>query len=417
MIRESSGLATGAKAEPLVVRAGLAESRIADLLRELHALPLRVDRVRVDRGAVNVAGYPDGARPTSTVSLGGGDAAGAGENVAWTSAARTLASRLVARRCRSEVSGPRASSAELVRAFGDPYDRAAVEAAAIELALAQNRTTWPRWRARRRRRCATASRSTRGASRFRACGRSAADLRPPSSSSTSTRAGATGSSIASPRRGRRRARLQGRGRRRRSCALRRSLPERPSGGRPRAQTGGCAALRDRLSFDAPIVSAEALAAIDPPPAAVNVKPARMGASSKRSPPLRSRRAIAHARTSEACSRSASAAGSSARSPPSSAPTARTTSPRSFRRSDPLRLDPRGASDSRSAATRELTLSRPDDPRWSVHRTRPAREANRHAVEIGENLLIAPIGVRGGNPISIESESPPKRSAMARPSWS
>jgi len=33
-----------------------------------------VDRVRVDLGAVNVSGYPDGARPTSTVSLGGGDA-------------------------------------------------------------------------------------------------------------------------------------------------------------------------------------------------------------------------------------------------------------------------------------------------------------------------------------------------------
>ena len=89
-------------------------------------------------GEVRLASYPDGARPTSTVRLEGEGRTGRGENVAWTPAAHE----------RFEVKAVPLGTwrlgewaAAMGAAVRDPYERAALEAAAIDLALRQQETT------------------------------------------------------------------------------------------------------------------------------------------------------------------------------------------------------------------------------------------------------------------------------------
>ena len=88
---------------------------------------------------VFVPGYPDGPRPSSTVTLRGGGEQGHGELVAWTRAGHErFAARL------DEVPRGAARLGEWIEAvarhFHDPYERAALEAAAIDLALRQHDT-------------------------------------------------------------------------------------------------------------------------------------------------------------------------------------------------------------------------------------------------------------------------------------
>jgi hypothetical protein len=110
--------------------------RTADgaLARALHAalaaLTVDVDAVACDVGAVALPSYPGGSRPTSVVRIGDGR----GENVAWTGAAHD------AFRARLDAV-PRGRwrlaewSAAVAARFADPYERAALEAAAIDDAL------------------------------------------------------------------------------------------------------------------------------------------------------------------------------------------------------------------------------------------------------------------------------------------
>ena len=99
----------------------------------LAALPVVVDDAECRVGAVRVPSYPGGVRPTSEVRLGDGR----GECVAWTAEAHEA--------FRARMAGvPRGrwarlgEWAEAMRArFTDPYERAALEAAAIDLALRQ----------------------------------------------------------------------------------------------------------------------------------------------------------------------------------------------------------------------------------------------------------------------------------------
>jgi len=111
------------------------------LRRALGALSVTIDDAAADVGAVAVPSYPDGPRPHSIVRLAGRGAVGRGEHVGWTAAAHAA--------CRDQ-SLPRvprgawrldAWSAALAAAVADPYDRAAAEAAAIDLALRQRGTT------------------------------------------------------------------------------------------------------------------------------------------------------------------------------------------------------------------------------------------------------------------------------------
>lgn len=114
---------------------GLDPGELAGALAELV---VDIDAVDVRTGAVEVSGYYGGVpRPTGVVVLRGGGAAGRGECVAWSpdgQAAFASACPVMAPLGRVTIGG---LESRLRRASADPYHRAAVEAAAIDLALAQ----------------------------------------------------------------------------------------------------------------------------------------------------------------------------------------------------------------------------------------------------------------------------------------
>jgi hypothetical protein len=109
----------------------------------LHAalldLPVVIDAVACRTGAVDVPSY-GGLRPSSIVTLAGADRFGEGEHVGWTDDAHVAFAAALA---RVPHGGRRLG--DLVHALAErldaPYDRAAVEMAAIELALRQRATT------------------------------------------------------------------------------------------------------------------------------------------------------------------------------------------------------------------------------------------------------------------------------------
>jgi L-alanine-DL-glutamate epimerase-like enolase superfamily enzyme len=88
-----------------------------------------------------VPSYPDGPRPTSLVALRGAGATGRAEHVGWSEAAHE------AFRDRTLPRVPRGAwrleswSAAVAGSITQPYDRAALEAAAIDLALHQQGTS------------------------------------------------------------------------------------------------------------------------------------------------------------------------------------------------------------------------------------------------------------------------------------
>jgi len=109
----------------------------AVLARLLGTLVVEIDHASVDVSSVDLPSYPGKPRPTSTVTLHGGGLCGRGENVAFAERSHVAFAALVAR----DVGAMRASIAELAaalrRRWVSPYDRAALEAAAIDLALRQ----------------------------------------------------------------------------------------------------------------------------------------------------------------------------------------------------------------------------------------------------------------------------------------
>ena len=99
----------------------------------LAALPVVVDQVECRVGAVRVPSYPGGVRPTSEVRLG----EGRGECVAWTAEAHAALRGRIADLPRGRWAHLGDWAAAMRERFADPYERAALEAAAIDLALRQ----------------------------------------------------------------------------------------------------------------------------------------------------------------------------------------------------------------------------------------------------------------------------------------
>lgn len=114
--------------------------RAGSLRTALGRLPLVIEGAGCVIEHAAVPSYPDGPRPTSTVVLRGGGFTGRGEHVGWTDE--------VHRAFRARIDGVPTGrwsldgwSAALAAVFSEPYERAALEAAAIDLALRQQRTT------------------------------------------------------------------------------------------------------------------------------------------------------------------------------------------------------------------------------------------------------------------------------------
>ena len=114
-------------------------SRASTLLTALARLPVVVADAVSHPHDVFVADYPDGPRPSSTVTVHGAGEHGRGELVAWT---RPVHERFAAR--MHEVPRGAARLGEWIevvgRHFHEPYERAALEAAVIDLALRQHET-------------------------------------------------------------------------------------------------------------------------------------------------------------------------------------------------------------------------------------------------------------------------------------
>jgi hypothetical protein len=107
----------------------------------LGALVFTVEDAAADLAAVDVPSYPDGPRPSSVVVLRGAGAAGRGEHVAWTEAAHAACRDRTLPRVPLGRWELEAWSAALAAVVVEPYERAALEAAAIDLALRQRGLT------------------------------------------------------------------------------------------------------------------------------------------------------------------------------------------------------------------------------------------------------------------------------------
>jgi hypothetical protein len=107
------------------------------LAATLAALPLRVDDAACVAADVPVAGYPGGPRPHATVTLHGAGHAGRGEHVAFDHAAHAAL-----RAHAGRLAGLRGTVADVGRRLADrpAWERAACEAAALDLALRQGGT-------------------------------------------------------------------------------------------------------------------------------------------------------------------------------------------------------------------------------------------------------------------------------------
>ena len=108
-----------------------------DLAARVEALTLRIDRVAATTRVVAVAGYDPPGRPSAEVEVEGAGEVGRGECVAWSPTAQAR----FAVRCRALLPPGTHRLGDLaarIRALGEtPYERAAAEAAAVDLALRQ----------------------------------------------------------------------------------------------------------------------------------------------------------------------------------------------------------------------------------------------------------------------------------------
>jgi L-alanine-DL-glutamate epimerase-like enolase superfamily enzyme len=230
----------------------------------LAALPLVVDRVACEVGAVRVPSYLGAARPTSEVRL----SEGRGECVAWTAEAHAGFRARMERVPRGRWELGRWAAA-MREAFSDPYQRAALEAAAIDAALRQAGTTLLAL-------AGVAPRPVRYVVSFERLGDPVAraraeapgvelkvDADPDWDDATWAALAALGRVAVLD--------FKGAGNVERAHrALPEALIEDPGPG------DRSPSLARRLSLDAPVTSAAALDALPARPAAVNLKPARMG---------------------------------------------------------------------------------------------------------------------------------------------
>jgi L-alanine-DL-glutamate epimerase-like enolase superfamily enzyme len=107
----------------------------------LGALVVTIDEAGANVRAVDLPSYPGGPRPSSVISLRGAGAVGRGEHVAWTAAAHVACRDRTLPRIPCGRWELAAWSAVLATVADGPYERAALEAAAIDLALRQHGLT------------------------------------------------------------------------------------------------------------------------------------------------------------------------------------------------------------------------------------------------------------------------------------
>jgi O-succinylbenzoate synthase len=104
-------------------------------------LPVAIDDIRAERGEVALAGYYEHARPTGLAVLRGRGLWGSGECVAWTSAEQEEFAAACDRLALPASATVGELSTLLAEDLDDPYHRAAVEGAVIDLALRQAGTS------------------------------------------------------------------------------------------------------------------------------------------------------------------------------------------------------------------------------------------------------------------------------------
>ena len=231
----------------------------------LAALPVVVDDVECRVDAVRVPSYPGGVRPTSEVRLGDGR----GECVAWTAEAHAALRGRMGLVPRGRWAHLGDWAAAMRERFTDPYERAALEAAAIDLALRQagaNLRTLLGAASKPVRYVVSFERVADPVARARAEAPGIAlkiDADPGWSDDTYAGLAALGRVAVLD--------FKGAGDTERAHrALPQALIEDPGSG------SWSESLARRLSFDAAVTSAAALDALPARPAAVNLKPARMG---------------------------------------------------------------------------------------------------------------------------------------------
>jgi len=106
------------------------------LAAALAALPVRVDTAHVVQNDVWLADYPSGPRPSSVVRLNGEGATGVGENVAFFVQEQRQFAAFVGGWLGAHA-GSRLHVGSALDADGTPYERAALEAALIDLGMRQ----------------------------------------------------------------------------------------------------------------------------------------------------------------------------------------------------------------------------------------------------------------------------------------
>jgi len=109
------------------------------LAETLAALEVRVASAEVELRAVPLADYPGGPRPSSVVRLSGKGCVGSGENVAFYQQEHERFRAYVAAWARLHAGARLLHVGTALPAEGTPYERAALEAALIDLALCQAR--------------------------------------------------------------------------------------------------------------------------------------------------------------------------------------------------------------------------------------------------------------------------------------
>jgi hypothetical protein len=107
------------------------------LARALGELAVRVEAARVERRAVALDDYPGGARPSSILRLTGHDQTGSGENAAFSEAEHEAFAASVESWLVDAAKHGAVPVNAVIGGISRPYERAALEAALIDLALRQ----------------------------------------------------------------------------------------------------------------------------------------------------------------------------------------------------------------------------------------------------------------------------------------
>jgi L-alanine-DL-glutamate epimerase-like enolase superfamily enzyme len=114
-----------------------APATIAALVAGIEGLEFSVEDVDVEMSDVPVPDYPGGSRPSAVVSLSGSGVRGRGEHVLWTVADHRAFGRHAAEQAPRGTWRFGAWSTEVARRTPSPHGRAALECAGLDLALRQ----------------------------------------------------------------------------------------------------------------------------------------------------------------------------------------------------------------------------------------------------------------------------------------